>query len=353
MVSTETALDYLKKKHEAEAEASGQSSEQTTQQSEDKQPEAQGTETSNVQTEAEEKKEEPVKTDEPKVEEKKEDEKPSEQPKEEVKSNENDKTEKSEQKQDKTPPKHKYTHEERVAHKFAKQNEKLRERGETIKKQQETIDSLNKELEKYKGLRLEDFENNMEAYADWKAKEASMQNEVKFRTEMMEREQREAAELETARREELSFEDEDEREEYRDMLRKNGPQFYDALQKADADYLNPNGRGEIAKAVLGYLSGVDKYPVVLKQLMDLNTGALKRVFSGSKDPEIIRGNLHQLTQEILSGQKKTSEQTTVAQNHPNPVKPIPVIGKQVTANSKPSEPVHDRVFWTNYARNHR
>ena len=180
-----------------------------------------------------------------------------------------------------------------------------------------------------------------------------MQNEVKFRTEMMEREQREAAELETARREELSFEDEDEREEYREMLRKNGPQFYDALQKADADYMNPNGRGEIAKAVLGYLSGVDKYPVVLKQLMDLNTGALKRVFSGSKDPEIIRTNLHQLTQEILSGQKKTSEQTSVAQNHPNPVKPIPVIGKQVTANSKPSEPVHDRAYWTNYARNHR
>ena len=235
----------------------------------------------------------------------------------------------------------------------ARENEKLRERGETIRKQQETIDALNKELDKYKGLKLEDFENNMEAYADWKAKEASMQNEVKFRKEMMEREQREAAELETARREELSFEDEDEREEYREMLRVNGPNFYDALQKADADLMHPNGKGEIAKAVLGYLSNVDKYPVVLKQLMDLKTGALRKVFSGSKDPEIIRTNLHQLTMELLSEQKKTSE-NSVAQKQPQgSTKPLPVIGKQVSANSKPSEPVHDRAYWTNYAKTHR
>lgn len=351
MVSTTEALEYLEKKHKAEAEASGQPNEEAAKQPEDTKPEAQGTEQTEVQKSESEEKEEPVKTDKP--EEKPEEEtKSSEQTKEEVKSEENTaKTEKSEK--DKTPPKHKYTHEERVAHKFAKQNEKLRERGETIRKQQETIDALNKELDKYKGLKLEDFENNMEAYADWKAKEASMQNEVKFRKEMMEREQREAAELETARREELSFEDEDEREEYREMLRTNGPQFYDALQKADADYMHPNGKGEIAKAVLGYLSNVDKYPVVLKQLMDLKTGALRKVFSGSKDPEIIRTNLHQLTMELLSEQKKTPE-NSVAQKQPQgSTKPLPVIGKQVSANSKPSEPVHDRAYWTNYAKTHR
>lgn len=348
MVSTEQALDYLKKKHEAGSAASGQPEDKATPETEDK-PETEGTEQTTVQESATGKKEEPVKTDEKPAE--KEDEKPSEQGKDEVKSDEND-TEKSEPKKEDKPVKRKYTHEERVAHKFAKQSEKLRERGETIRKQQETIDSLNKELEKYKGLKLEDFENNMEAYADWKVKEASMQNEVKFRKEMMEREQREAAELETARREELSFEDEDEREEYREMLRINGPQFYDALQKADADIMNPSGKGEIAKTVLGYLATVDKYPVVLKQLMDLKTGALRRVFNGSKDPEIIKNNLHQLTQELLSEQKKPSADS-VAQKPQNPPKPIPVIGKQTTANSKPSEPVHDKAFWTNYAKNHR
>ena len=349
MVSTATALDYLKKKHEAESSASGQPEEKATPETEDK-PETQGTEQTTVQESATEKKEEPVKTDDSPAE--KEDDKPSGQGKDEVKSDEND-TDKSEPKKEDRPVKRKYTHEERVAHKFAKQSEKLRERGETIKRQQETIDSLNKELEKYKGLKLEDFENNMEAYADYKVKEASMQNEVKFRKEMMEREQREAAELETARREELSFEDEDEREEYREMLRINGPNFYDALQKADADYMHPNGRGDIAKTVLNYLSTVDRYPVVLKQLMDLKTGALRKVFSGGKDPDIIKDNLHRLTQELLSEQKKTPE-SSVAQKQPQgSTKPLPVIGKQVSANSKPSEPVHDRAYWTNYAKNHR
>ena len=178
-----------------------------------------------------------------------------------------------------------------------------------------------------------------------------MQNEVKFRSEMMENAQREAAEIETARREELSFEDEDERYEYREMLRTHGPNFYDALQKADADYLHPNGKGEIAKTVLNYLSTVDKYPVVLRELMDLKTGALRRVFNGSKDPEIIKSNLHQLTQELLSEQKTVPQAKSVAQEKPA-AKPLPVIGKQVVANSKPTAPVHDRAYWTNYAKIH-
>lgn len=350
MVSTEDALNYLRQKHEAEAKASGQPSEEAKQTVEDKEPETKSDDTSTVQTEVAEKKEEPViDGNSPEATE--------EKPEQKEDKPDESKTEKSEPRQvdkkDKdVPPRQKYTREERIAHKFAKQNEKLRERSETIRKQQETIENLNKELEKYKGLKLEDFDNDVGAYADWKAKEASMQNEVKFRSEMMENAQREAAEIETARREELSFEDEDERYEYREMLRTNGPQFYDALQKADADYLHPNGKGEIAKTVLNYLSTVDRYPVVLRELMDLKTGALRRVFNGSKDPEIIKNNLHQLTQELLSEQKTVPQAKSVAQEKPVTAKPIPVIGKQVVANSKPTAPVHDRAYWTNYAKMH-
>ena len=349
MVSTEDALNYLRQKHEAEAKASGQPSEEAKQTVEDKEPEPKSDETSTVQTEVAEKKEEPVIDG-------KEPEAKDEKPEQTEDKPDESKTEKSDTRQvdkkDKDiPPRQKYSREERIAHKFAKQNEKLRERGETIRKQQETIENLNKDLEKYKGLTLEDFDNNVGAYADWKAKEASMQNEVKFRSEMMENAQREAAEIETARREELSFEDEDERYEYREMLRTHGPNFYDALQKADADYLHPNGKGEIAKTVLNYLSTVDKYPVVLRELMDLKTGALRRVFNGSKDPEIIKSNLHQLTQELLSEQKTVPQAKSVAQEKPA-AKPLPVIGKQVVANSKPTAPVHDRAYWTNYAKIH-
>ena len=349
MVETSEALEWLRKKHEAEAKEPGQPKEEAEKQTETKEPEPKSDETSTVQTEVAEKKEEPVIDG-------KEPEAKDEKPEQTEDKPDESKTEKSDTRQvdkkDKDiPPRQKYSREERIAHKFAKQNEKLRERGETIRKQQETIENLNKELEKYKGLTLEDFDNNVGAYADWKAKEASMQNEVKFRSEMMENAQREAAEIETARREELSFEDEDERYEYREMLRTHGPNFYDALQKADADYLHPNGKGEIAKTVLNYLSTVDKYPVVLRELMDLKTGALRRVFNGSKDPEIIKSNLHQLTQELLSEQKTVPQAKSVAQEKPA-AKPLPVIGKQVVANSKPTAPVHDRAYWTNYAKIH-
>ena len=318
MLSTEQAEEIVDKKMAREAES------------------AQPTET----------KQETVNADTPESKE----ETPKEEPKEPVQEAEEPKPEKKEEpkaeetkdkpeenKDDKRPPKQKYSHEERVAHQFAKEKQKRKEQRE---KYQARIKELEAELEKYKGLKLEDFgENGTGDYLDYKLKERDMQNEVKNTKERIEREEQEEMQREIDRRVNLSFATAEERDEYNDLINENGQKFFEALQQAD-----PNG------VVLNYLNSVEKYPVVLKKLMT-DMDALGYVFR-DKDPYELRHNLHQFTKELLEGKAKPKEEPVV-EKQPEPAKPaIPVIGKQVTAQGSPSEPVHDRAYWNEYLRKH-
>lgn len=241
---------------------------------------------------------------------------------------------------DKPKPKKKYTHEERVAHAFSIEKQK---RKEQHAKDRARIKELEEKLKKYEGLSLKDFQDNVENYTNYRLEERDMQNEVKATKERVEREEAEEMARETERRVNLSFESEEERDDYNELLRTNGPKFYEALQKAD-----PNG------VVLDYLNSVEKYPIVLRKLMT-DMDSLRYVFR-DKDPVILRYNLHQFTKELLEG-KKPEEKPKDGQPEttppPEPKKPaMPIIGKQVTANGKPTEPVHDRAYWNEYLRKH-
>lgn len=318
MLSTEQAEEIVDKKMAREAEAA--------QPAETKQETVNAdTPESKVETPKEEPKEPAREAEEPKPEEK-------EKPKAEEPT---DKPE--ENKDDKRPPKQKYSHEERVAHQFAKEKQKRKEQRE---KYQARIKELEAELEKYKGLKLEDFgENGTGDYLDYKLKERDMQNEVKNTKERIEREEQEEMQREIDRRVNLSFATAEERDEYNDLINENGQKFFEALQQAD-----PKG------VVLDYLNSVEKYPVVLKKLMT-DMDALAYVFR-DKDPYELRHNLHQFTKELLEGKAKPKEEPVV-EKQPEPAKPaIPVIGKQVTAQGSPSEPVHDRAYWNEYLRKH-
>ena len=249
-------------------------------------------------------------------------------------------------KTDKRPPKQKYSHEERTAHKFAQEQRRRREEKQKRQEAEKRVKELEAELEKYKGLTLKDFENNVENWTNWKLKERDMQNEVESTKKDMERQEAEAAARETERRVNLSFETEEERDDYNELIRTNGPKFYEALQEAD-----PQG------VVLDYLNSVEKYPIVLKKLMT-DMDALRHVFR-DKDPYVLRMNLHQFTKELLEGkpeqtkaddQKAEPEQKSKPTQEPKPA--IPVTGRQVTASAKPTEPVHDRAYWNNYLREH-
>ena len=266
-------------------------------------------------------------------------EKPKEEPKEEPKVETPEKDEKKPSDEDKPKPKRKYTHEERVAHAFSIEKQK---RKEQHAKDRARIKELEDELARVKGLRLSDFDNNVDNYTDYRLKEREMQDEVKFTKERMEREESEELARETERRVNLSFPTEEERDDYNDLIRTNGKQFLEALNEVD-----PNG------VVLDYLNSVEKYPIVLQKLMT-DMDALKHVFR-DKDPVMLRLNLHQFTKELLEGTPKKADAPTQTEQSTPPkpeVKPMPVIGKQVTTSSAPAEPVHDRNYWNNYLRQH-
>lgn len=291
------------------------------------------------------------KAEEPKAEEKKEPEnKPEEVPpgdkkgpeaKADEPKPEDKKPEEDEKKpSDRKPPKQKYSHAERVAHAFSIEKQK---RKEQHAKDQARIKELEEKLKKYEGLKLDDFEGNVENFTNWKLEERDLQNEVKTTKERIEREEAEMMARETERRVNLSFESDEERDDYNELIRNNGPQFYEALQKHD-----PKG------VVLDYLNSVEKYPIVLRELMT-NMDSLRYVFR-DKDPLMLRINLAAFTKELLDG--KAPEKGQETEKQPEQTKPqerkpaIPVIGKQVTASAKPSEPVHDRAYWNNYLREH-
>lgn len=264
---------------------------------------------------------------------------PTEPEKEEPKVETPEKDEKKPSDEDKPKPKRKYTHEERVAHAFSIEKQK---RKEQHAKDRARIKELEDELARVKGLRLSDFDNNVDNYTDYRLKEREMQDEVKFTKERMEREESEELARETERRVNLSFPTEEERDDYNDLIRTNGKQFLEALNEVD-----PNG------VVLDYLNSVDKYPIVLQKLMT-DMDALKHVFR-DKDPVMLRLNLHQFTKELLEGTPKKADAPTQTEQSTPPkpeVKPMPVIGKQVTTSSAPAEPVHDRNYWNNYLRQH-
>ena len=94
-----------------------------------------------------------------------------------------------------------------------------------------------------------------------------------------------------------------------------------------------------------------EYPKVLRELMT-NTKSLAYVFR-DRDPWELRHNLHVFTKEFLAGKQAVPEEKKEPEQQPEQPKPkIPVIGKQVTAQAKPTEPVHDRAYWNEYLRKH-
>lgn len=243
----------------------------------------------------------------------------------------------------KLPPKQRYTKEERMQHAFARQKERLKKVEAERKELEAKNAELEKKLEKYHGLTLEDFDNKTEPYLNYKLEEQRLQNEMAQNKKEIERSEKEAVEAELDRRMHLSFDSEEEIEDYRYLLDRNGPDFFKALNEND-----PNG------VVVDYLNSVEKFPLVLKELMT-NMDSLRKVFV-SKDPTMLRINLDKFTRDFLAGktQPVTDKETAgqPAQQPQQPKKEMPVIGKQVTAAGKPSEPVHDRNYWNDYLRKH-
>lgn len=278
------------------------------------------------------KKDEPPKEEPPKEEPKKEE--PPKEEKPEEKPEEKDAKDKLEEgKEKKLPPSKKYTKDQRIAHSFAIEKKKRQAAQARVKE-------LEAELDKIKGLKPADFGDDVEAYTSYRIEEAKKRDELERKQEFIKQSEADEQQLETERRVSMCFPDAAEREEYDNLIASRGRAFYDALQEHD-----PNG------VVLDYLNGVEEYPKVLRELMT-NSRSLAYVFR-DKDPWELRHNLHVFTKEFLAGKQAVPEEKKEPEQQPEPPKPkIPVIGKQVTVQAKPTEPVHDRAYWNEYLRKH-
>lgn len=320
-ISTEQAEKMVDEKMAREAAAS-KAAEQPTEVKEPSTPDPKPEE-----PKKEEPKEEPPK-EEPKKEEPPKEDKPEDKPEEK---DAEDKLEEGKEK--KLPPSKKYTKDQRIAHSFAIEKKKRQAAQARVKE-------LEAELDKIKGLKPADFGDDVEAYTSYRIEEAKKRDELERKQEFIKQSEADEQQLETERRVSLCFPDEADRAEYEDLIASRGVEFYEALKKYD-----PHG------VVLDYLNGVEEYPKVLRELMS-NNRSLAYVFR-DKDPWELRHNLHVFTKDFLAGKQAVPEEKKQPEQQPEQPKPkIPVIGKQVTAQAKPTEPVHDRAYWNEYLRKH-
>lgn len=242
-----------------------------------------------------------------------------------------------------TEPKSKFPELSKRDYAFIREKQK---RKDMKAKYEARIKELEEELTKKQGLKQEYFTNpdgspNSDAYLNWKFKERDMQDEIQ-RIRQMNAQEQYQYELEKDRiLTERCFPNEQELKEYNDMISRNGKAFAEAVKEKD-----PNG------VVFGYLETLNEYPIVLKELMDLNKNPrlLQRVFR-STDPDSLKRNIAIVADEILENHYKPQVNPTIVQES----KPaLPVIGKQITNSTTTVEPViKDRNYWNNYLKNHK
>lgn len=187
------------------------------------------------------------------------------------------------------------------------------------------IKSLKDELEKYKGLKLEDFKGDQQQYIDYRIDQQNQERKIADQMRQLDDLNRADMEAENERRVKLSFADEKERQEYANLLERNGREFLDALQQFDQE-----------NVVMSYLNDLEQYPKVLKVLMT-DKEALKSVFA-KRDPTFRKLALDRLANRILTPKKEK--------------KKLPIIGRQTSSTPVSESKVHDTAYWNEYLRNH-
>lgn len=214
------------------------------------------------------------------------------------------------------------THKEERDYAFIREKNKRKAQREHYEAE---IKSLKEELEKYKGLKLEDFKGDQQQYIDYRFEQQNQERKLADQQRYLDELDVADMETENDRRVNLSFADEKERQEYKELLERNGREFLSALEQFDKE-----------NVVMSYLNDLEQYPKVLKVLMT-DKEALKSVFA-KRDPMFRKLALDRLATRVLA-QKKEKKQ-------------LPIIGRQTSSNPVAESKVHDAAYWNEYLRNH-
>lgn len=221
----------------------------------------------------------------------------------------------------KSEQKKEYTPKEKRDYAFIREKSKRKALREKYEKQ---IAEMQAELDKYKGLTLKDFKDDTQKYIDYSLDRRDAQRNIADQERELERLSNEEAVAENARRMELSFPNEQEREEFQDLLNRRGQEFMDALEQYDPEHV-----------VLNYLNDMEQYPIVLKRLMT-DQDALRSVFS-RRDPMFRKIALDRLATRMTQPKRKA----------------LPVIGRQTTSAQSAETSVRDNNYWNDWLMKNR
>lgn len=229
--------------------------------------------------------------------------------------------------QPKEPSKKERTHQEERDYAFIREKNKRKAQRERYEAE---IKSLKAEIEKYKGLKLEDFKNDQQKYIDYLHDQDKQERKLADQERHLDELNAADMEAENDRRVKLSFTDEKERQEYSDLLERNGHEFLSALKKFDPE-----------NVVMTYLNDLEQYPKVLKVLMT-DQNALRTVFA-KRDPVFRKLALDHLATRLLAPKAQPAKVEK---------KKLPIIGRQTSSSSVAENKVHDLAYWNEYLRNH-
>jgi hypothetical protein len=219
------------------------------------------------------------------------------------------------------PKKSQITPEQKRNYAFAKEKQKRREQKEYYESQ---LKELKSELDKYKGLKKDDFKGDEDAYIEYKLDQRLKAEQVKQIEMQNQAVQKEYEDLEIQDRMENSFSTPEEKDEYMVTLEKYGPVFLSYLEQKGEDVTN---------TVLSTIDHMPQYPKVMNKL--LKDGDAVDYITSSSDPYVIKQRFYAYAKKIL--------------NPPKPKAKLPIIGKQVSNNHSIS---NSKVDWVSYLQNH-
>lgn len=240
----------------------------------------------------------------------------------------------------------KYTPEQKTKHAFQKQKARIRQFKEENEALRKELEDLKANLEKYKGLKKEDFNGDDDAYQDYKidqrfGQEKAERLQKELEAKQLEQQRAEQAEIAQYRLEQC-FPDEQSRDEYQQLIYKaetgfdamhpeiGYKTFTEFLQKEDTD-----------GTLIGYLQDSDYSPKLIRHFIHKPDAALKIMRLRNPLNKMIE--LKQLENRMI--QFERLQAAKAAEPKPEP-KQLPSTGKVVSNNVNEQTNLWDKKSWS-------
>ena len=225
--------------------------------------------------------------------------------------------------------KKKYTPLEKQQFAFKMQKARRKKAEEALAARNKEIEELKAQLEKYKGLSLEDFGNDQEKYMDYRLDQRLGNEKVKSMTdqydrERMELEMQEAAEIANTRLENC-YPDEEERNKYQALIQNAETNFASMHPEIGFNKFSDFLLSETDRSVLQYLQDSDNAPKLINHFIHKPEAALR--IMTMRNPNMKFLELKQLENRMIQHERMVKSRT--ATKAPE-VKKLPDTGKTLT-----------------------